>query len=216
MKYATPMLVAFTAAAFFQSGCGTTQTVDSSKSHITSDNHVILVGHGVPPSDFPRDKLVTFFQMEAGGGHHVGDDPHAHDQDEAHEHDEERAYAELERYMREWPRTPENDPYKFSVEAIAEQLSQQSGHEVLVAFNEFCDPTVEDTIEAAIADGADRIILLSIMLTPGGGHSEDDIPYSISKARRAHPEIEIVYAWPYDIELITDTLTTQVKLFESK
>jgi sirohydrochlorin cobaltochelatase len=182
---------------------------------------VILVGHGIPAKDYPEDRLREFFRMELS--HHSGDGGHDHGHGHAHEDHDHSAgedpaarWTHLDREIREWPRTVENDPYKFAVDAIAERLERASGHQVLVAFNEFCAPTIEEAIERAIADGADRVIVLSIMLTPGGGHSDYDIPRSIERAQRRYPDTEIVYAWPYEIDLIARMLSTQVKSFEAR
>ncbi len=224
MKNLCPMCIALCTVVFSLIGCGATNSPQIQcsvpESTITSNNHVILVGHGIPANDYPKDRLGKYFRMESG--HHADNTDNSHTHNGQHKDHPGNVHLpplstweQLDHDMRHWPRTPENDPYKFSVENIASRLEYKSGHHVLVAFNEFCAPTVEETIENAIAQGAQRIMILSIMLTPGGGHSEYDIPDSIKAAQRKYPGIEIVYAWPYDVDLIAQTLTTQIKLYDS-
>ncbi len=181
----------------------------------TSDGevHILLVGHGIPANDFPKDRLREFFQMSAS--HHTGQEhsqEHVHKCDKhEHSHDnDDLKYEQLEREIRAWPRTPENDPYKYGTEAIAKYLRKQTNRKVWVAYNEFCDPTVEFMIDKAVAAGAKRIIAVSTMLVSGGGHSEIDIPKSLDAAGKQHPEVEIIYAWPYDTERVAALLTDQI------
>ncbi len=173
--------------------------------------HILLVGHGIPAKDFPKDKLREFFQL--GTEHHSHGRGHE-DQacDDGHEHDKGALrYAELERQIRAWPRTRENDPYKYGTESIAEHLRNQTGGPVWVAYNEFCDPTIGLMIDKAVANGAKRIVAVSTMLVPGGGHSESDIPRCLEEARKEHPGVEITYAWPYDVEKIATLLSAQIQ-----
>jgi sirohydrochlorin cobaltochelatase len=51
------------------------------------------------------------------------------------------------------------------------------------------------------------------MLTPGGNHAEEDIPSSLAAARERHPQMEIVYAWPYDIDHIAGLFFEHVDRF---
>lgn len=169
--------------------------------------HILLVGHGIPANDYPKDRLREFFQMSAK--HHTGQEnklEHQHSYD-----NDDLRYEQLEREIRAWPRTPENDPYKHGTEAIAEHLRRQTSRQVWVAYNEFCDPTVEQMVDKAVAQGAKRIVAVSTMLVPGGGHSESDIPKSLAAARKQHPDVEIIYAWPYDVEQIAALLTDAIR-----
>ena len=51
------------------------------------------------------------------------------------------------------------------------------------------------------------------MFTPGGYHSEVEIPEILDHLRPQHPEVELRYAWPFDLILVANTLTEQVKRF---
>lgn len=40
-------------------------------------------------------------------------------------------------------------------------------------------------------------------------------PRRIERARQRYPNNEIVYLWPYDVDLIVNTLATQIRSFEA-
>jgi sirohydrochlorin ferrochelatase len=48
------------------------------------------------------------------------------------------------------------------------------------------------------------------MVTPGGGHSEEDIPALVKQAQARHPEVPIVYAWPFDASKTAQFLAEQI------
>jgi sirohydrochlorin cobaltochelatase len=178
-------------------GCAATDPVER------GENYILLVGHGIPASDYPKERLREFFRMH-WDDHAEGAGIHEHGLSERDIRDKE---------IREWPRTPENDPYKYGVEAIAKRLEDRTGRPVLVAYNEFCAPTVEQAVEDAIARGAKRIVVVPTMMTPGGGHSEEDIPKSIAASVKKHPNIQVVYAWPFEVDRIASTLSDHVERF---
>lgn len=163
-------------------------------------NHIILVGHGVPASDYPKERLAKFFRMEV----------HEHSGQQHLKTSADIEREQLEREIRQWPRTSMNDPYKFGVDALAEHLSNQTNCPVSVAFNEFCAPTVQEAIDEAAQQGTNRIIVVSTMITPGGKHSEVDIPKSIADAKKQYANIEIEYVWPYDMDRIAKMLADEI------
>jgi sirohydrochlorin cobaltochelatase len=97
---------------------------------------------------------------------------------------------------------------------VAAQLQTNLG-EVLfaVAYNEFCAPTLEESVEELIKKGATHITVTTTMFTPGGSHSEVEIPEILDHLRPQHPDVELRYAWPFDLKLVANTLTEQVKRF---
>jgi sirohydrochlorin cobaltochelatase len=97
---------------------------------------------------------------------------------------------------------------------VAAQLRANLG-EVLfaVAYNEFCAPTLEESVEELIKKGATHITVTTTMFTPGGSHSEVEIPEILDHLRPQHPDVELRYAWPFDLNLVANTLTEQVKRF---
>ena len=119
--------------------------------------------------------------------------------------------AELDKQVREWPRTPKNDAYKLGVEEIAKALAPKlGGRKLVVAYNEFCAPSVEDAIESLVKDGFARINLISTMYTRGGLHAECEIPGIVMQARKNHPEVQVEYAWPFDANYLADFLAGQL------
>ena len=83
-----------------------------------------------------------------------------------------------------------------------------------IAYNEFCAPTVEEAVESLVAAGATAITVVPSMFTPGGSHSELEIPETLEKLRVTHPGIELHYAWPFDLGQVASMLTAQLKRFQ--
>jgi sirohydrochlorin cobaltochelatase len=165
---------------------------------------IVLAMHGVPPKDFPKNEMMELFGLQARMDHH---DPGG-----AHE-DLHRRHEELHRKMREWPRTAENDPYCTASHDLAAHLREETGLQVYVGFNEFCGPTVEEAVDLAVQAGADRVVVLTTMMTQGGEHSERDIPHAIEAARKEHRGVEIVYAWPFELPDVASFLSRHIARF---
>lgn len=127
-----------------------------------------------------------------------------------HRHLEGRA-AELDTKIRQWPRHDGNDPYKAGVERLAETLRPLLPTELLaIGYNEFCRPTIAEAIDTVIRQGATRVLVLPTMLTPGGVHSERDIPAALDDVRRAHPGVTIEYLWPFDLASVAQLLAAHI------
>lgn len=121
--------------------------------------------------------------------------------------------ADLESQIRDWPRTGDNDPYRAGTERLAEQLrAQLGGVVVLAAYNEFCAPSVDQAVAELEAKGVRHVEVLSTMVTPGGGHSEEDIPAALERCRREFPEVELTYRWPYDLSKVAGLLREHLVL----
>lgn len=116
----------------------------------------------------------------------------------------------LDRHVRGWPRTQENDPYKAAVDELAEGLSAQVGCPVTSGYNEFCAPTVGGAIDRAVANGARRVIVLPTMLVRGNEHTEREIHETVIQARERSPDVDIRYAWPFDQQQLIALLAGQV------
>ena len=104
------------------------------------------------------------------------------------------------------------DPYRSGLKAVAAQLRANLG-EVLfaVAYNEFCAPTLAESVEKLIKKGATHITVTTTMFTPGGSHSEIEIPEIFDHLRPQYPRVELRYTWPFDLQLVASTLTEQVE-----
>lgn len=164
---------------------------------------VVLVMHGVPPRDFPRGEMMELF-----GLHHR----QAHASESEREALQKR-HDQLEEKMRNWPRTIDNDPFYAASAEMAQKLEEILREKVLVGFNEFCAPKIEDAIGEAASQSPDKIIVTTPMMTRGGEHSEKDIPSAIKRAQELYPDVKIIYAWPYDISDVAGFLAKHIKRF---
>ena len=161
---------------------------------------IILAMHGAPPQDYPRSDLIDFFKLHMM--HDLGPDSFPPAMHEKHE--------VLHKKMREWPRTAENDPFWDASHKLAEELSRVTGNDVLVGFNEFCGPSIDEILEIAAQSGTNDVIVITPMMTPGGEHSSVDIPESISRAQEQHPRVSFRYAWPFDRTAVATFLAEQI------
>lgn len=163
---------------------------------------VILVGHGGIPKDCPQDLVTRLKRLEAQR-RAVKQPPSAEE-------------IELDMKIRRWPRTSATDPYQSGLQAVAARLqSQLNGILFGLAYNEFCAPTLEEAVEDLIGQGATEITVATTMFTPGGSHSEIEIPDILDHLRQKHPHVVLRYAWPFDLELVADTLAEQIRRFST-
>jgi sirohydrochlorin cobaltochelatase len=158
---------------------------------------VVLAMHGGPPLDFPENELVEFFTLHARVGHGG-----------AGARDQRQRYEELEARMRSWPRTGNNDPFYAGSAELAGHLRRESGLDVILGFNEFCSPSLAEALDQA-ARTAQKVLVITPMMTRGGEHSAVDIPEAIQAARVRHPGCEFTYVWPFPTEDIARFLAGQ-------
>jgi sirohydrochlorin cobaltochelatase len=159
---------------------------------------VILIGHGGVARDTPRELVRELKALE--GARHARGGPMS---------ERER---ELDHQVRYWPRTPESDPYKIGLEQIAAALRPKlGGTKLVLAYNEFCAPSIDEAIDALVAEGHRRIKLVTTMVTPGGSHAAEEIPEILEGARERHPEATLDYAWPFDLDRVAALLAETAK-----
>jgi sirohydrochlorin cobaltochelatase len=161
---------------------------------------IVLAMHGVPPKDFPKSEMMELFSLHARIEHSYG----------AEQATLTLRYNELDAKMRTWNRTSQNDPFWTASLELAGYLSQATKCEVIVGFNEFCAPTLDDALDQAAAKGVEKIIVVTPMMTQGGEHSEKDIPAAIKHAQERHPKIKIIYAWPFKTSDVAQFLANQI------
>ena len=131
---------------------------------------VILIGHGGLPSDIPSEIVENFMRL-----HKVRIKTGSKITKEE---------IELDKAIRLWKRTPENDPYKAGLESLASEMENYlDGFQIKTAYNEFCHPDIENAVEELVKDDYSKIILVTTMITRGGSHSEKEIG-------RAHAELQ--------------------------
>lgn len=160
---------------------------------------ICLAMHGEPPRDFPEEEFAEFFRLHAQVESARLQDPTLI-----------RRYRDLDTRIRNWPRTVENDPFYFGSQEMAQHLSSATGYEVILGFNEFCAPHLDDAIDEAAERKPEKIIIITPMMTPGGGHSEEEIPTLAKRAQKRHPDVPIVYAWPFDPSKTAQFLAEQI------
>ncbi|HKT36150.1 MAG TPA: CbiX/SirB N-terminal domain-containing protein [Nitrospira sp.] len=166
----------------------------------TSLRGVILVGHGGIATDCPSELVTKLKRLEAQR-RIAGTRPSAEEQ-------------KLDATIRRWPRTAATDPYRAGLEAVGAALRPMlDGSLFALAYNEFCSPSLEESVEDLIRQGATHITVATTMFTPGGAHSEIEIPEILAHLRPKHPGVELHYAWPFDVQLIAATLVQQLKRF---
>ena len=173
---------------------------------IVLERVVVLAMHGVPASDFPRNETAELFDLRA---------KLRHASEEARASLQNRHDA-LDAKMRRWPRTAENDPFFTGSHALAAHLGREMGCNVIVGFNEFCAPSVDEALDQAAALGPMQVVIVTPMMTPGGAHSKAEIPEAIDRAQYRHPGMSFVYAWPFEAVEIAKFLAAQTESFLSK
>lgn len=165
---------------------------------------ILLAMHGTPPNDFPKNELAEFFELRGKLKRSGGAAP-----------DLIRRHDELDLKMRRWPRTPQNDPFYTGSQELASHLGRETGQEVVIGFNEFCGPDMEEALDKAVAAAgpAGKVVVITPMMTRGGEHAKSDIPAAIRKAQEKHPAADIVYAWPFEFLEVARFLASQIKHF---
>jgi sirohydrochlorin cobaltochelatase len=165
---------------------------------------IVLAMHGAPPQDFPKREMAEFFELRGKLKRTDGSAPALL-----------RRHEELDLTMRRWPRTPQNDPFYAGSQALAEHLSRETGQKVIVGFNEFCGPDMDETLDKAVAASGPKgkIVVITPMMTRGGEHAKSDIPAAIQRAEQKYPRAEIIYAWPFEFSEVAQFLASQVKRF---
>jgi sirohydrochlorin cobaltochelatase len=119
---------------------------------------------------------------------------------------------ELDHRIRHWPRNQQNDPYEAGLRTLASRLEPLlSGRLFTLAYNEYCTPTLEEAAADLIRQGATDITVITTMFTPGGSHSEIEIPEILERLRQGYPNVTLRYAWPFDLDLVAAMLVEQLK-----
>lgn len=162
---------------------------------------IVLAAHGAPPSDFPGQEIAELFSLH-GRLEHAPEGQRAA---------LERRHAELDAKVRAWPRTPQNDPFWAASLDLAEHLSREVGCEVIAGFNEFCAPSLDEALDQAAVRGAERVTVITPMMTRGGEHAEADIPAAIRRAQDRHPAVSFVYVWPFRVSEVARFLADQIE-----
>ncbi|MCI0477980.1 MAG: CbiX/SirB N-terminal domain-containing protein [Anaerolineales bacterium] len=163
-------------------------------------NAVVLAAHGAPATDYPPMRVGFLMMLEFAKP--------------AQRISFLRAWRDrLDKEIRTWRRTKENDPYKVAVDDLAAQLAARLSCRVIVGYNEFCTPTISAAIDQVIADGTRRVVVVTTMLVRGNSHTELEIQQTVVQARERHPTIDIRYAWPFESKRLISLFADQVDPF---
>ena len=158
---------------------------------------VVLIGHGGVPKDFPSEKVSRLRMLEA-----------QRQRNNTEMSDEE---AKIDHEIRSWPRTKENDPFHFGVLSIAKHLQEKIGDtKLMVAYNEFCGPSIEEATEQLVNEGYKHVVFLTTMFTPGGVHSEFEIPVIVDTLKKQYPTVQFEYPWPFNMDQVATFLSAQL------
>jgi sirohydrochlorin cobaltochelatase len=158
---------------------------------------VILVGHGQLPKDLPPairgEYLSLKFKVQRSA-------------------EEEERFRSLERLVLKWPRNEFNDPYAHSLKVLAEELKKVGSYDrVWIAFNEFCEPTLEEALDEAARSDSDVIVIATTMTTRGGEHAEEEIPEQIERLKSKMGNKLVIYVWPIDPSTVAEMLRKNIE-----
>ena len=164
---------------------------------------VVLVGHGGVPREYPRERLMQLRSLETR--RRTSGLPPSQEE------------VALERELRHWPRTPTNDPYQAGLKSLAAHLRPRLEPALLVlAYNEFCAPTLAEAIRTLAAEGMTAIVAVPSMFTPGGVHAEVEIPETINELRVELPHLSLHYAWPFGGEHLAAFFVEHLRQFDGR
>lgn len=165
---------------------------------LSTKSVVVLAMHGAPANDFPREELDEYFSLRRRW-----------ERGDLQSEVLRKRCLELEGAIRDWPRTAFNDPFFSGSLDLASRLEKTVGREVILGFDEFCAPSLDDTLNQA-AERFRKVIIVTPVMTRGGEHAEREIPSIIQIARERHPQILFVYVWPFDAKSIAEFLAGQI------
>lgn len=148
---------------------------------------ILLVGHGAVPTDVPEETTREWRALRSARRAQGDREPSARER-------------QLDELIRRWPRSADNDPYHAGVERVAASMGRElGGMRVELAFHELCFPGVVEAIDSIVSSGCTRVVAITTMVTPGGGHAERDIPAAIERAKARHPDVAIQYVGPLQL-----------------
>lgn len=77
-----------------------------------------------------------------------------------------------------------------AVREIAAMVKEMTGYEIVeISFREQHLPNIQEGVEACVAKGAERILLMPYFLFVGA-HVQEDLPEEMAEARRRYPNVE--------------------------
>lgn len=150
---------------------------------------VVLVGRGAPPADLPRSEYLRLRSLELD---RITEEEPVSAEEEA-----------LDQAIRDWPRTEGTDSYRAGLESLARALGRElTGARVVVAYERYCAPTLEQAVGELIDQGVLKITVVPTLLVAGGSRADVSIPDKVARLRAEYPELDLDYAWPFGVERV--------------
>ena len=87
---------------------------------------------------------------------------------------------------------------------------------VLPLFGECAAPQPLAQGNNYVNQGAERVVVITTMMTPWETHSEVDTSQAVEAATKRHPTVEIVDAWPHDFDPIAAAFAGQTRRFDAR
>lgn len=166
----------------------------------SAETALVLVGHGSVAKDCPRE-LVRQLKTLERQRQQTGEPPTLEEID-------------LDTRIRHWPRTLDSDPYSAGCERLITSLRPLLPDMTLkLAYLEFSAPTLEDVVKELRQTGVGTVLVVPSMMTPGGVHSEVDIPQIVDQLQATYPEMTLRYAWPFDLSKVAQMMAQHVQQF---
>jgi len=77
-------------------------------------------------------------------------------------------------------------------------------------------PDLQQAIDAAVAEGAERVIVHPFFLLPGK-HTATDVPQQVEDARARHPEVDIVHSAALGLDdALVDIVLTRIAAVDDR
>ena len=171
---------------------------------------IVLALRGAGPADFPQAEMGELLEQHAQLEQAAGPGRAWF----------ERRPADLETCVRAGSRSAGNDPFHVVAHDLGDQLSRVTGCEVVVGFDHFGVPSLEDALEQAAISAKQVFVItptspaLPAQRTAGLGglrakrgasvnrtsqFSKVELPRAIRSAQARHFDTPIVYLWGFDV-----------------
>ncbi|WP_179037843.1 sirohydrochlorin chelatase [Paenibacillus sp. URB8-2] len=105
-------------------------------------------------------------------------------------------------------RDPEGNEELLQFADMVRQAAPQ--YKIETCFLEFVQPDIARGIARCVEQGADRVIVIPIMLF-AAGHAKIHIPFEIDRSKKLYPAVEFVYGRPIGVhQKVMDILTSRM------
>jgi sirohydrochlorin cobaltochelatase len=67
-----------------------------------------------------------------------------------------------------------------------------------------------EALDRSAVAGAEKVAVITPMMTRGGGHATVDIPQAVSQAQERHSHVQYIYVWPFEVSDVAQFLAEQI------